>query len=80
LAGVYRSTKRDQQAIDTYKYVIDHPTNSVGKSAAELELASLYETKQPSEAARLYQQIQKEDAQSAAAQAASARLATIKAQ
>jgi tetratricopeptide (TPR) repeat protein len=80
LAGVYRSTNRDQQAIDAYKYVIDHPTNSVGKSAAELELASLYEAKQPSEAARLYQQIQKEDAQSAAAQAATARLSTIKPQ
>jgi Tetratricopeptide repeat-like domain len=82
LAGVYRSTNRDQQAIDLYKYLIDHPTNSVGKSAAQLELASLYETKQPSEAIRIYQEIQKDkdNAQSPAAQAASARLATLKQQ
>lgn len=80
LAGVYRSTNKDSQAADLYKYVIDHPTNSVGKSAAQLELASLYEQKQPTEAVRIYQQIQKDDAQSAAAQTASARLQTLKAQ
>lgn len=80
LAGVYRSTNREQQAIEQYKYVIDHPTNSVGKSAAELELASLYEAKQPSEAIHLYQQVQKDEPASPAAQSASARLATLKPQ
>lgn len=80
LAGVYRSTNRDPQAIELYKYVIDHPTNSVGKGAAQLELASSYEAKQPSEAIRIYQQIQKDDPQSASAQAATARLNTLKPQ
>lgn len=82
LAGIYRSTNRDQQAIDLYKYVIDHPTNSVGKSAAQLELASLYETKQPQEAIKLYQEIQKDkdNQQSPAAQQAAQRLASLKPQ
>jgi len=82
LAGVYRSTNRDQQAIDTYKYVIDHPSNSVGKAAAQLELASTYEAKQPQEAIKIYQSIQgdKDNAQSPAAQVAAARLATLKPQ
>jgi Tetratricopeptide repeat-like domain len=74
LAGVYRSTNRDQQAIDTYKYLIDHPTNAVGKSAAELELASLYETKQPGEAKRLYEEIKKDAPNSMAAEIATTKL------
>ena len=80
LAGVYRSTNKDQQAIEQYKYVIDHPTNSVGKTAAELELASLYEAKNPQEAIKIYQEIQKDktNVQSPAAQQAAARLATLK--
>jgi predicted negative regulator of RcsB-dependent stress response len=80
LAGVYRSTGKESQAADQYKYVIDHPTNSVGKGTAQLELASMYEQKQPTEAIRIYQQVQKEDAQSAAAQTAGARLSTLKPQ
>jgi tetratricopeptide (TPR) repeat protein len=82
LAGVYRSTNRDQQAIDLYKYVIDHPTNSVGKTAAQLELASLYEAKNPQEAIKIYQDIQKDKAnlQSPAGQQAATRLASLKPQ
>jgi len=38
----------------------------------------MYEQKQPTEAVRIYQQIQKEDAQSPAAQTATARLSTLK--
>lgn len=80
LAGVYRSTNRDQQAAELYKYVIDHPTNSVGKTAAQLELASLYEAKNPQEAIKIYQEIQKDktNLQSPAGQQAAARLATLK--
>jgi TolA-binding protein len=74
LAGVYRSTNRDQQAIDTYKYLIDHPTNAVGKSEAQLELASLYETKQPAEAKRLYEEIKKDAPNSMAAEIANTKL------
>jgi TolA-binding protein len=43
-----------------------------------LELASLYQQKQPDEAANIYQQIQKEDPNSPAAQAAASRLASRK--
>lgn len=80
LAGVYRSTNREQQAIDTYKYLIDHPTNAVGKSAAQLELASMYEAKQPAEAARLYEQIKKDEPNSVAAELANTKLSSAKPQ
>ncbi len=49
------------QAIDLYKELIDHPTISVGKNAAQLSLASLYEeSAQPDDARALYEQMQKE--------------------
>lgn len=80
LASLYRKEGKDQDAINIYKQLADKPTNSVSKPAAQLALADLYETKDPQNAKIIYQQIQKDDAQSAAAQIASERLATIKAQ
>lgn len=80
LATLYRKEGKDQDAINLYKQLADKPTNSVSKPAAQLALADLYETKDPQNAKILYQQIQKDDAQSPAAQIASERLATIKAQ
>lgn len=80
LASLYRKEGKDQDAINLYKQLADKPTNSVSKPAAQLALADLYETKDPQNAKILYQQIQKENAQSPAAQIASERLATIKPQ
>lgn len=70
LAGLYRDTNKDQQAIDIYKRLIEHPTRSVSKSTAQLQLAELYQSKQPQEAAKLYEQIRKDDPQSLAAEIA----------
>ena len=62
LAGIYRNTHRDKEALDLYQDLVSHPTASVSKPMAQLELASFYEaTKQNAEAAKLYQEIVKEN-------------------
>ncbi len=78
LAGVYAETNRDVQAVAIYKNLADHPTNSVGKFTAQLELAQLYQPKQPQEATKLFQQIQKDDPTGAAGQIAARTLSGTK--
>ncbi len=74
LAGLYAQTGKDNQAIEIYKDLADHPTNSVGKSTAQLQLAGLYKAKQPVEANKLYEQIKKDDPTGAAGQLATQAL------
>lgn len=78
LAGLYRREGKDQEAINIYKELADKPTNTVSKSAAQLEMAATYEGKDPQNAKIVYQQIQKEDAKGAAAEIAAQRLAAMK--
>ncbi len=78
LAGLYRRTGRDQEAIKIYKELSDKPTNTVSKAAAQLELAATYEGKDPQNAKIIYQEIQKEDAKGAAAEIAAQKLAAMK--
>jgi len=78
LASVYRTENRNADAIKLYQELAAHPTSTVPKSTAELELASLYQQKQPEEAAKIYAQIQKDDPNSPAAQEAATRLASLK--
>ena len=80
LASAYHSQGKDGSAIQFYKELIDHPSTTVPKSTAQIELASLYESAQPAEAARIYEQIRKDDPTSVAAQIASARLQAGKTQ
>ena len=70
LASLYHETGRDPQAIALYKELMEHPTMSVSKSAAQLQLADLYRVSQPQEARKIYEQIQKETPASPAAQQA----------
>jgi len=77
LASAYRAENKDAEAIKLYQDLAAHPATTVPKSTAQLELGSLYQEKQPTEAARLYQQIQKDDPNSPAAQAAATRLAGL---
>ncbi len=78
LASLYADTNRAQQAIAIYKDLIDHPTMSVGKATAQFQLASLYEsTQQPGEAAKLYQQMQKESPTGPSGQLATQRLRAL---
>jgi tetratricopeptide (TPR) repeat protein len=79
LASLYRNTGRNKDAIEIYKKLADRPTNSVGKPAALLEMAAAYEAEQaPLEAKRIYEQVQKENPSSEAAQIASTKLQGIK--
>ena len=79
LASVYRTSNRNKEAIDLYKKLIEKPTRTVGKVAAQLELAATYQSdQQPAEAKRIYEQVQKENPSSEAAQLASAKLQELK--
>jgi len=79
LASVYRNTNREKQAIDVYKEIISKPTATVSKVAAQMELGATYQTaNQPLEAKRVYEQIQKENPSTEAAQMASAKLQALK--
>jgi TolA-binding protein len=79
LAAVYRSTNRDEEAIDLYKQIIDKPTASVSKATAQMELADFYQDKQQTaEAKRILEQVQKENPNSEIASLASQKLGTLK--
>jgi predicted negative regulator of RcsB-dependent stress response len=78
LANQFRATGRDAQAIDLYKQLAAHPTTSVSKVQAQLGLADAYSAKQPDEARKLYQQIQKDNPTSPAAEMAATRLQAMK--
>ena len=79
LASVYRAEKKDAQAIDLYKQLIDKPTELVSKVAAQLELASVYVSQQkPDEAKKIYQDIQKENPKSDAFTIAQRRMTDLK--
>jgi tetratricopeptide (TPR) repeat protein len=78
LASVYRRQNREADAVRIYKELIENPTNSVPKSTAQLELASLYEAKQPEEAAKIYQQVAKDSPAGPAGELANARLQAMK--
>ena len=78
LANLYAQTGRNSQAVSMLQDVIAHPTTTVPKSSAQLQLAQLYETTQPQEARRLYAEIKDQDKQSDAAQIATQKLQTLK--
>lgn len=79
LAALYREEKKDTQAIDLYKQLIDKPTLVVSKPTAQLELAGLYESEQkPDEAKKIYDQVQKDNPSSEAASLAQRRAAALK--
>jgi len=77
LASFYRSQKRDAEAIQLYRELIDHPSDSVPKATAQLELGSLYEEKQPAEASKLYQQVRIENPTGVAGEIAAARISRL---
>jgi len=77
LASLYRAQKRDADAIQLYRQLIDNPSDSVPKATAQLQLASLYEEKQPAEAGKLYEQIRIENPTGVAGQIAAARMSRL---
>ena len=74
LAGLYRQTGRDDQAVDLYRQLMKSPTLTVPASAAKLELAGLYETTNPAEAKKLYAELKDQDKTTAAGQIAAQKL------
>ncbi|MBZ5600587.1 MAG: tetratricopeptide repeat protein [Acidobacteriia bacterium] len=79
LASVYRNTNRNKDAMDLYKQLADKPTRTVSKGTAQLELAETYQAAEQTDQARqLYQQIQKENPSSEAAQIAAQKLQEMK--
>jgi len=78
LASLYRNTNRESDAVNVYKDLIEHPSDSVPKTTAQFELAEVYSAKQPDEAKKLYAQIQKDNAKSVAGEIAGQRLSSMK--
>ena len=79
LATLYTSTNRTKDALDLYKQLAGKPTMTVSKVTADLKLASLYETlQQPSEAKRIYEQIQRENPGTEAGALAQSKLQELK--
>ena len=79
LASVYRNTGRSKEAIEIYKQLAAKPTSTVGKSAAQMELAATYQANnQPLEAKRIYETIQKENPATEAGQLALSKLQQLK--
>jgi tetratricopeptide (TPR) repeat protein len=79
LASVYRNTNRIQDAVSLYKQLIDKPTETVGKAAAEFQLAETYQAAGMNpDAKKQYEQIQKDDPKSDAAQKAGEKLQQLK--
>ena len=60
LAGLYHSQGRDQDAIALYNELINKPTNTVSKATAQMDLAQLYEVKDPAQAKKIYADIAKD--------------------
>jgi predicted negative regulator of RcsB-dependent stress response len=78
LASIYRDSNRQADAINIYKDVVAHPSATVSKNSAQLELAEMYEKTDPQQATTIYQQLQKENPQSPVAQVAAQKLARPK--
>jgi len=79
LADLEGNTNRVKEAEALYKELIDHPTASASKVAAQLQLAELYQNNnQPLDAKRLYEQIKKDNPAGEASQLATQKLAELK--
>jgi tetratricopeptide (TPR) repeat protein len=74
LANLYAQTGRSSQAVTLFQDVIAHPTTTVPKASAQLQLAQLYETTQPEEARRLYAEIKDQNKETEAGQIATQKL------
>jgi TolA-binding protein len=75
LASLYISSNRQGEAAKIYKDLADHPSPDVSKAQAQLGLAEMYEASDPKQAAALYQQIEKENPDTAVAQIARSKVA-----
>ncbi len=78
LAALYRNSGRDAQAIELYKKLTERPASTVSKQTAQIELASVYISKQqPLEARKIYEQLQKDNPNTDFAKLAAEKLAEL---
>jgi predicted negative regulator of RcsB-dependent stress response len=75
LANLYRLQNRPDEAIRLLKELADKPTHAVSKNVARLDMAELYQQKDPNEARRIYTEIVKDSPNTPAAEVAQQRLA-----
>jgi hypothetical protein len=61
LASLYQQQNKEADAVRMYRDVIAADTTAVPKVTAQLELAELYGPKQPAEAAKVYEEIVKQE-------------------
>ena len=79
LASLYGQTNRPKEAIALYQELINKPTASVSKVAAQLQLAELYQnSNMPLDAKRTYETIKKENPGNEAGQLATQKLTELK--
>jgi len=79
LASLYGQTSRTKEAAALYQELINKPTASVSKVAAQLQLAELYQnSNRPLEAKRIYEQVKKENPGAEAGQLATQKLSELK--
>ena len=79
LASLYSQTNRTKEAVALYQELINKPTASVSKVAAQLQLAELYQnSNQPLDAKRLYETVKKENPTNEAGQLATQKLTELK--
>jgi tetratricopeptide (TPR) repeat protein len=78
LANEYAQTGKTMDAEALFKELIQHPTTTVPKAAAQLQLAGIYEATQPDQAKKIYAQIVDQDKGTDAAQIAQKKLASLK--
>jgi tetratricopeptide (TPR) repeat protein len=75
LAGLYRQTNRDQQAIDLYNELVAKPSETVSASTAQLDLADLYSAEGKQDQARaLWAKVKDADKDGAAGSIAAQKL------
>lgn len=75
LAGMYRGSGRDADAIAMYQKIAAKPSTVVPAGLARLQLAELYEgTNKPDQAKKIYAEIKDKDPKSAAADIATQKL------
>jgi tetratricopeptide (TPR) repeat protein len=79
LASLYGQTNRTKEAVALCQELINKPSASVSKVAAQLQLAGLYQSSnQPLDAKRIYEQIKKENPGAEAGQLATQKLSELK--
>jgi predicted negative regulator of RcsB-dependent stress response len=76
LASVYEATNRSNDAIKIYNELTSKPTDSVSRERAQFALATLYESKDPAQAKKIYDQLAS-DKSPAIAQIAKQRQAAL---